>query len=212
MHSTEYSSSNGSLPKLFSVLFIALLISFAGIYAGQFVPAAYAIPLFVVEIGLLLAVFFLRKSKAVGYPIMFAFMFVSGITLQFAIAYYVSTLGATLVGQAFALAVVAFGGTALYAVKSKQDFSYMRGFLVASTLVLIGIMLVGLFVPMTGTMELIYSGFGILIFIGWTLFDFSRLTKHGFAEEDIPSIVVSIYLDFVNLFLFILRFIGASRD
>ncbi|MGG4141826.1 Bax inhibitor-1/YccA family protein [Paenibacillus algorifonticola] len=205
-------SSQLLLPKVFRVLFLSLLVSLVGFLIGQVVPPVLAMPLYIVEIGLLIALLFLRKKKSIGYTLMYSFMFVSGLTMYFVIVSYISMLGASLVLQGLGVAILAFGGTALYAIKSKQDFSFLGGFLFASTIVLVLMTLVGLFLPFSGTTELMVSGFGILIFIGWTLFDFSRLTRQGFSDDDIPMIVVSIYLDFVNLFLFILRFLGASRD
>ncbi|GAA0492746.1 Bax inhibitor-1 family protein [Salinibacillus aidingensis] len=196
--------------KLFIAFFSALMIAFVGFYAGQYVPPAYFLPLIFVELGLIIAMIFLRRKKAIGYPLMFTFMFVSGCTLYPAIAMYISQLGAETVGKAIVITALSFAGIALYTVISKHDFRFMGGFLFISLFVLIGLGIANIFVPFGGQMDLIYSGFGILVFVGYTLYDFSRLTHEGFTDEDIPMIIVSIYLDFVNLLLFVLRFL--NRD
>ncbi|CAM3278539.1 Bax inhibitor-1 family protein [Sporolactobacillus spathodeae] len=194
--------------KLFAALFSGLLMTSAGMYVGQFVPAIWRMPLWIAEIALIIMMMFVRKRKAVGYLMMYAFMFVSGVTLYTAISYYMATLGANVVLEAFAVTTLSFGAIAGYTMISKRDFSFLGGFLFLGLIALVLIGLVGAFIPYSSTTMMIYSGMGILIFIGYTLFDFSRLTVHGFTDEDIPMLVVSIYLDFINLFLYILQFIG----
>lgn len=194
--------------KFFSALFAGLLVVTLGLYSGQFVPYALFLPLVIVEIVMIFMMMFARKRKAIGYPLMFAFMFISGLTLFPAIAFYISTLGAGVVLRAAGITAVAFGGTAAYAMISKRDFRFLGGFLSISVIALFALMILQMFFPISGTAELVFSAFGIFIFIGYTLYDFSRLTIEGFTDKDIPFLVVCIYLDIVNLFLFILRFIG----
>ncbi len=179
---------------------------------GQYVPPVLMLPLVIVELIMIVMMVFLRKRKAVGYGLMFAFMFISGLTLFPVIASYVSMLGADTVLKAFGITTVSFAGVATYASLSKKDFSFLGGFLFIGLIVLVVIGIVNVFLPFSHTTDLVYSAFGIFIFVGYTLFDFSRLTHHGFSDKDIPFIVVSVYLDFVNLFLYILRFFGVSRD
>ncbi|MFT8363868.1 MAG: Bax inhibitor-1/YccA family protein [Sporolactobacillus sp.] len=205
---SSYGVQSRPYAKLFAALFSGLLLTTVGMYVGQYLPAVWRLPIYVVEIALLFMMMFLRKQKSVGYLMMYGFMFLSGVTLYTAIAYYMAILGATVVLEAFAVTTVSFGAIAVYTMVSKRDFSFLGGFLFLGLIALVLIGLVGAFVPYSSTTMLIYSGMGILIFIGYTLFDFSRLTVHGFTDGDIPMLVVSIYLDFINLFLYILQFIG----
>ncbi|MFX3616550.1 MAG: Bax inhibitor-1 family protein [Sporolactobacillus sp.] len=194
--------------KLFGAFFSGLLVTTVGMYVGQYVPTALNTPLWILEIAMIVMMMFVRKRKAVGYLMMYAFMFISGVTLYAVISQYIALLGSTLVLEAFAVTTVSFGAIAVYSMVSKRDFSFLAGFLFLGLIALVLIGVIGIFVPYSSTTMLIYSGMGILIFIGYTLFDFSRLTVHGFTEQDIPMLVVSIYLDFINLFLYILQFIG----
>ncbi|RYL90908.1 Bax inhibitor-1/YccA family protein [Sporolactobacillus sp. THM7-4] len=199
--------------KLFAAFFSGLLLTTVGLYSGQYVPGEWMIPLSIVEIGMIVMMMFIRKRQAIGYLLMYAFMFVSGLTLFSVISRYISLLGASVVLQAFTVTTVSFGAIAIYTMVSKRDFTFLGGFLFLGLIALIVISLFSIFIPFSSTTMMIYSGMGILIFIGYTLFDFSRLTVHGFTDQDIPMIVVSIYLDFINLFLYILQFIGiGSRD
>ncbi|MCL1632237.1 Bax inhibitor-1/YccA family protein [Sporolactobacillus sp. CPB3-1] len=194
--------------KLFAAFFSGLLATTIGLYLGQYVSDVFRMPLFLVELGMIFMMMFVRKRKAVGYLLMYGFMLISGVTLYSAISYYVSLLGASLVLQAFTVTTVSFGAIAIYAMVSKRDFSFLGGFLFIGLIALVVLQLFTFFFPVSSMTMQIYSGIGILIFVGYTLFDFSRLTVHGFTDEDIPMIVVSIYLDFINLFLYILQFIG----
>jgi FtsH-binding integral membrane protein len=194
--------------KLFGTFFTGLLASAVGVYAGQYLPGVLQMPLWIAEIVLIFMMMAVRKRRAVSYGMMYAFMLISGMTLYSVIAAYTGMLGGKVVLQAFTVTTVSFGVIAAYTMISKRDFSFLGGFLFLSLIALLLIGVVGIFVPYSAPTMMIYSGMGILIFIGYTLFDFSRLTVHGFGEEDIPMIVVSIYLDFINLFLYILQFIG----
>ncbi|MFT8318144.1 MAG: Bax inhibitor-1/YccA family protein [Sporolactobacillus sp.] len=203
-----YEAARRPYTKLFGAFFSGLLVTTVGMYVGQYVPTALNMPLWILEIAMIVMMMFVRKRKAVGYLMMYAFMFISGVTLYAVISQYIALLGSTLVLEAFAVTTVSFGAIAVYSMVSKRDFSFLAGFLFLGLIALVLIGVIGIFVPYSSTTMLIYSGMGILIFIGYTLFDFSRLTVHGFTEQDIPMLVVSIYLDFINLFLYILQFIG----
>src|SRR5690606_2742705 len=96
---------------------------------------------------------------------------------------------------------------AIFGAVTKFNFGFLGNFLFFSLLILIIILLAGLFIPFSNTVNLIISIAGIAIFAGYTLYDFNQIARNGFQEEDIPSIVIDIYLDFINLFTYILRFI-----
>ncbi|MEV5028058.1 Bax inhibitor-1 family protein [Paenibacillus sp. LPE1-1-1.1] len=211
----SYSRSSGygkPMQKLMLTFFFALLVSIGGMFLGTLLPPAARIPLFVLELVLIIGIMFLRKSKVVGYSLMYAFMVVSGATLQFAISYYIATIGTAVVFQTVAVAVLVYAGLAIYATYSKEDFRFLGGFLFASLIGLIVLGLIQFFVPFVGVMETVYAGFGLLIFIGYTLYDFSRMSKEGFDESEIPMMVVNIYLDLVNIILYALRFVKSLLD
>lgn len=206
----EFSSQTMRRPysKLFAAFFSGLLVTTAGLYLGQYVSPVYMMPLTIAEIGMIVMMMFVRKRQSVGYMLMYAFMFISGLTLFSVISYYVNLIGATVVLEAFTVTTVSFGAIAVYTMVSKRDFTFLGGFLFLGLIALLAVGLFSIFIPFSSMTMMVYSGMGILIFIGYTLFDFSRLTVHGFTDQDIPMIVVSIYLDFINLFLYILQFIG----
>ncbi|MGO4699136.1 Bax inhibitor-1 family protein [Paenibacillus sp. 2TAB26] len=212
MSYTQSSGYGKPMQKLMLTFFFALIVSVGGMYIGTMLPSAARIPLFIVEIGLIIAIMFLRKSTAIGYSLMYVFMIVSGATLQFSLSYYIASMGTSVVIQTVSVAVLVYAGLAIYATYSKEDFRFLGGFLFASLIGLIVIGLMQFIFPFGGMMETIYAGFGLLIFIGYTLYDFSRMSKEGFEDKDIPLMIVNIYLDLVNIILFALRFVKSLLD
>jgi FtsH-binding integral membrane protein len=210
----HYSVTHSSSPiaKLVVTFLSALAVATGGLYVGQWIPAAMYMPLIVLELILLIVMMFARSKKAVGYPLMYSFMFISGATLFPLIAQYIHIIGAAAVLKAFMLAVVSFTGVALYAAKTKEDFSFLGGFLMLGAFALLGLLLIQFFIPFSSVGQMGISALGILIFLGFTIYDINRLAHYGFSEADIPMIVVNIYLDFINLFTYILRFFASDED
>lgn len=200
----------GSLGEIFKILSFSLIFSFLGALAGALFVPIQLVPLFlVIELIMIIAAVVIRmRQKRIGLPFLFSFTAVSGVTLYPVILYYASTLGAQLVAVAFATTAIVFGVLAVYAYQSSRDFSYLGGFLFGGTIALVVIGLVGLFFPFAGSfMDYVYTFGGVLIFIGWILYDVSQI-RHGVAQDDVPLVVLNLYLDLVNLFLFILRLLA----
>lgn len=210
MYSNYTTGARVTMGDVFPALFFSLLFAAVGGYAGQYVPPALFMPLMVVELIMIFAAVFIRRRRAVGYGFLYAFTFISGITLYPVIQQYTEVIGPTLVAEAFGVTVIAYGGAALYATVSKADFSFLGGFLFVGVIALLAMGILSFFFPFSTQAEWIYTLLGVFIFIGYTLFDVSRIMHHGIAREDIPFVVLSLYLDFVNLFLFILRLFGLN--
>jgi modulator of FtsH protease len=206
----EYNSSFHKLLRMFT---LSILISFVGTLMGTFVPPALFIPLIIVEFIMLISAFFIRRGKRmIGYGFVFSFTFISGITIYPTIAHYASIGGSSLINTAFILTVVIFGGLSAYAYYSKKDFSFLGGFLMVGLLTLIGFSLVGMFIGgFGGPLGIILAASGVLIFSGFILYDISQY-RQGLANEAIPLAVLNLYLNFINLFLSLLRLLGLSRD
>lgn len=204
---------NASFHKLMRMFTLSVLISFVGTVVGmKYVPTALMIPLTLVELGMLVFAYFLRKRKAVGYPFVFIFCFISGITVFPAISHWAFVGGAALIKNAFLLTVLLFAGLTLFAYYSRKDFSFLRGFLMAGVLALIGISIVGMFTGgFGGPVGLVIAFAGIMIFSGFVLYDISQY-RYGLPEEAVPLAVLGLYLNFINIFLYLLRFLGILSE
>lgn len=205
----QQSTYNAPFHKLLRMFTLSILISFIGSFVGMFIPPALFLPLIIVELIMLVAAFFIRrKGKGIGYGFVYTFCLISGITIFPSISYYTAIGGPSLVTTAFLLTGIIFGGLTAYAYYSKRDFSFLGGFLTVGILVLIGFSLIGLFTGgFGGTLGLMIAAFGVIIFSGFILYDISQY-KHGLPDEEIPLAVLSLYLNFINLFLYLLRLLG----
>ncbi|AIM17156.1 Bax inhibitor-1/YccA family protein [Neobacillus sedimentimangrovi] len=202
------------MPSVLRTFALSLAFAFLGTMAGVFVPPALFLPLAILEFVMILAAVFFRRKKAISYSFLYIFTFISGITLYPIVAYYASTAGANVVVMAFATTAVVFSGVAIYAARSKRNFSFLGGFLLAALLALVAISIFNIFFPLSSTGMLAYSFIGVLVFSGYVLFDVSRMKHYGVRAEEVPLMALSLYLDFINLFVSILRIFGilSSND
>nr|WP_251554226.1 Bax inhibitor-1/YccA family protein [Neobacillus muris] len=207
-------SSVDFMPSVLRTFALSLAIAFVGTMAGSFVPPALILPLSILELVMIIAAVFFRRKKAISYSFLYVFTFISGITLYPIVGYYVATAGANIVLMAFGSTTIVFSGIAVYAAKSKRNFSFLSGFLLAALLALVAVGIFNLFVPLSSTGMLAYSFIGVLVFSGYVLFDISRMKHYGVRAEDVPLMALSLYLDFINLFISILRILGIlnSKD
>ncbi|WP_141770425.1 Bax inhibitor-1/YccA family protein [Bacillus sp. MUM 116] len=200
------------MPSVLRTFALSLAFAFIGTMAGVFVPAGLFLPLSILEMVMLFAAFFFRRKKSISYSFLYIFTFISGITLYPIVAHYLATTGANTVIMAFATTTVVFTGIAIYATKSKRNFSFLGGFLLAAILALVAISIFNIFWPLSTTGMLAYSFIGVMVFSGYVLFDFSRMKHYGVSAEDVPLMALSLYLDFINLFISILRIFGILQS
>jgi FtsH-binding integral membrane protein len=122
------------------------------------------------------------------------------------------------VARTFFVTAAAFGALSLYGYTTKRDLTAMGKFLFMGVIGLILAGLVNMIWP-SGTMSFIISAAGVLIFSGLIAYDTQKI-KEQYAEawgtEMAEKIAIfgalSLYLDFVNLFQFLMAFMGQSRD
>ena len=121
------------------------------------------------------------------------------------------------IATTFAITSVTFGAMTLFGYVTRQDLSRIGSLLFMALIGLIVCIVVNLFLH-SSTFDLLISIAGVFIFVGLTAWDTQRI-KHLCAQTD-PSMMgkvatmgaLSLYLDFINLFLYLLRFFGVSRD
>lgn len=111
--------------------------------------------------------------------------------------------GPAIVGQAFILTSVLFGGLTAYVFFTKTDFKPLGAGLFMVTLAMLAIVVLNIFFPIPGIMKF-YSYAMILIFSGWVLYDTSMILNH-YGEDEAVSAAASIFVDFVILFWNILN-------
>ncbi|RCW25903.1 hypothetical protein DFR48_104155 [Ciceribacter lividus] len=116
--------------------------------------------------------------------------------------------------QTFFVTAASFGALSLYGYTTKRNLSAMGSFLIMGLFGLIIASLVNLFLA-SSALDFAISVIGVLIFAGLTAWDTQRI-KESYYEADSSDAAgrkaimgaLQLYLDFVNLFLFLLRFLG----
>jgi FtsH-binding integral membrane protein len=178
----------------------------------------YWIFLFMGQLGLVLVINFAinRISSAVALALFFVYALTMGLTLGIIVAAYVGAIGTSGVVSAFVGAAAIFGGAALYGGVTKRDLTSLGGILFMGLLGLIVVMFVQLFLfADSDVMSLLIGIGGVVIFTGLTAWDVQRLKQGAMPNINKDSATVlgalALYLDFVNLFLFLLRIFGSSR-
>ena len=123
------------------------------------------------------------------------------------------------IGQAFFATAAGFAALSLYGYTTKRDLSAFGAFLIIGLVGLIVASIINLFVN-SGPLGLVISIVGVLLFAGLTAYDTQRTKSLYYqvagSSELVGKAVVmsalSLYLDFINMFLFVLRLFGGSRD
>jgi len=195
--------------RVFLGLCATLLSAGTGAYIGEFIPQVLYLPIWLAMIIMVIVASFVRR-RAVGWPFVIIFTLLSGMTLTPILMMYSQMLGVHMVEEALLVTAGAFGVTAFIGSRKSADFSFLGSFLWVGLLVLIGMGIVSMIFPFSNALSLGYTYLGIALFVGYMLYDVNRLTKFGASPQQVPGIVLSLYLDFVNLFLFILQLFGLN--
>lgn len=161
--------------------------------------------------GLVLLFVTLKKAdSAAGLAWIFAFTGVEGASLGHLLNTYLGmSNGPMLIMQALGLTAAIFVALSAYAVTTKKDFSFMRGFLVAGLVVVIVAAIINIFLGNSVVFMALNAGIALLM-TGFILFDTSRIVNGG--ETNYIRATISLYLDFLNLFISILNLLGISND
>ncbi|PVX29655.1 Bax inhibitor-1/YccA family protein [Sphingomonas pokkalii] len=122
------------------------------------------------------------------------------------------------IAQVFFGTAAGFAALSVYGYTTKKDLSGFGTFLIIGLVGLIVASIVNIFLQ-SGTMSLVISAIGVLIFAGLTAYDTQKIKSiytyvAGTREEGKVAIMgaLNLYLDFINMFLFLLRLFGSSRD
>jgi modulator of FtsH protease len=152
----------------------------------------------------------INVASLLGYTFLFGLWLAPTIFLAMLRASMGDTIDTHPVGDAFLLASAGFSGLTVYVFTTKKDFSYLGGFLSMGLLVLIGALFLNFFFQ-SSFLTLAFSVVGVLLFGGYILYDTSRLIH---KRESYPAICAAqdLFLDFVNLFVFLLRILSSRRN
>ncbi len=214
------------LAKVFNWMAIGLAVTGVVAYMtaeSGMARTLIASPLFFIlvlaELGM---VFFLsaridKIQPATATGLFLGYSLLNGLTLSVIfLAYTRASIAST-----FLVTAGMFGAMAIYGLVTKRDLSGMGSFMFMG---LVGILLasiVNIFLKSSGLYWAI-SAIGVLVFVGLTAYDVQKIKnigEEGIMQQGESAIrrgaiigALALYLDFINLFLMLLRFFGGSRD
>ena len=142
--------------------------------------------------------------------------FVYAASLGLTVGLIVSAYTTSSVTTAFLSAAAMFGGAALYGATTKRSLVGIGGFLSMAVIGLLVALVLNVFLP-SGPFGLILSIAGVVIFTALTAYNVQRIqagdlvARYGTVEKAAVIGALSLYLDFVNIFLFLLRIFGSRR-
>jgi FtsH-binding integral membrane protein len=149
-------------------------------------------------------------KRPINYFLFALFTFITGITIVPLLANIIYEFGGPdLIIKALIATTLMFGGTAIFGWVTKMDLSGLRGFLTLSLIGMIIVAIVGIFVPWSSTFEMVFAGFGIILFSAYTMYDIQKLKTY--PQDRALDAALNLYLDIFNLFIYILRLLSASR-
>lgn len=185
-------------PAIANVIFSSKLL-FMGLIIGEFALVAYLI----VRIN--------KMSYAKAFSVFLLYSVVNGLTLSIIFMIYT----AESIAAVFGGTALIFGIMAIYGYFTKTDLSAFRAFFMVG---LIGVLVMSVINIFIGSSQLfvVISYIGIAVFAGLTAYDIQKLKAHyyniakGKQSEGNLAIIgaLNLYLDFINIFLFLLRLVG----
>ena len=150
-----------------------------------------------------------RASLGAAVGMFLAYCALSGVTFSvYLLAYTATSIASTLF-----VTGGAFFGLSVYGTVTKRNLDAWRSFLFIGLIGVILASIVNLFLR-SNAVEFVMSCAGVVIFAGLTAYDTQKLRALGEQGEERHALVgaLALYLDFVNLFLFLLRFMGRRRE
>ena len=213
----EYKSvldTNNSMIKIFFRMFLGLLATAisafytykSGLYITIATGMSYGI-LAIIEIAVVLifSLLFRKLSPTLVTILFYTYSFINGVTLSTIFAVFEMTT----IFYAFLTTAVLFGGLALYGYTTKRDIT--KASTIFTTALIIGLIvsLINLFIGNT-IINIILDWVMLFVFAGLTVYDMNKIkAMEQYVEYDTEKFYIygamELYLDFINIFLRILR-------
>lgn len=216
---------NAYVSKIFGTMFLGLLITaFSAVFTATsetmfnlLYGSSFVFILIIAELVLVmvLSARITKISHAAALAMYYIYAVINGITLSS--IFFVYDMGT--VYTAFFTAAISFGVMAVYGITTKKDLTKIGSMLI---MLLVGIVIASLINIFIGSesFELIISFVAVAVFVGLVAFDTQKLKSYYYSSVGDPQLqrkigiigALSLYLDFINIFLYLLRIFGNKRN
>ncbi len=228
MYAESGISINAYITRVFTIMGLGVALTAAvaflgynslmngGILASIFFGNAFMIfvPL-IVQLGIAIAMGtgLTKFNTTTLYVLFFVYSAITGITFSVLPAAY----GIDTLGTAFLFAAVLFVSCAIIGHTTSVDLSRFTGLLFGALLAVVIVSVLGIFIPaLRGSLLIGYAG--LIVFLGLTAFDMQKIKQYYYVpDEKIKGNLAvysafQLYLDFINILLYILRILGNSKS
>ena len=224
MNDIDIRSSNNFLRKVFLYMILGIAISFGtGAYLLYFNQGLlstlfnYYQFLVIAELAMVFSIslFINKMSSSLARILFFAYSLVNGITLTVIGLIYAPQV----IFYAFMITLTIFVVTAIYGYTTQEDLSSYRRFFIIALISLIILSIINVFMRV-GMLEWVIIIAGVVIFTGLIAYDVNRIKaiSYQLADGDNEAMekmgiigALNLYLDFINLFIYILRIFGRKK-
>ncbi|MDE5591568.1 MAG: Bax inhibitor-1/YccA family protein [Helicobacter sp.] len=188
----------------------SLLAATVGAYIGisnlGYAVSQYYIGFVILEIALLVGLHFTKEKPGINLLMLFSFTFVTGLTLTPILSRVLGMpSGAAIVAQAFLLTTAIFGIMSIVAIRTTKDLANMGKMLFIALIVIIIASLINIFLG-SPILQVIIAGVGAIVFSLFIAYDTQNIMRGAYDSPIMAA--VSLYLDFLNLFISLLQLLG----
>lgn len=227
-----YASSQGDTlgqytAKTFLWMVLGLLVTF-GVAVGGWVTGMAGhiiimypiVPLAALIATLVISVVMVRRLEKMAVGTAIALFVTFSALFGFTMSIYFYRYSLEILAFSFLLTAVYFGALAAYGYLTKRDLSGIRPILFSGLIFLIVFGLLSMFIPALDMFDRVVCLIGIAIFLGYTAYDTQKIRAFYSYYSASPEMLakasifsaLQLYLDFINLFLYLLRFLGNKRN
>jgi modulator of FtsH protease len=202
------------IKQTYQLLAASMIAAAAGAYAT--LPFAeligrYYLPLSLAELAILFFGLGLSRGKrGLNLAMLFLFTFLTGVTLVPLLASLIGAGKGAVIGNAFLSTSVLYGALSIFAINSKTDFSNWGKPLFVTLIVIILATLANLFFFHSPIIHIVIMAGTMLLFGLFTIYDTQNIAN-GAYDSPVDA-AVSLYLDFLNMFIVMLQFFGIAGD
>lgn len=220
---SDQSIRRGFIRKVYSILMVQLAITMGFIAllcyepnSKRFVqqtPSLFIIALVIMIVAMITLACCgeVRRKAPINFIMLFIFTIAEGFLLGVSSSYYQQDAVLMAVGITAAVCLA----LTLFAFQTKYDFTMMGGILLVAVIILMVFGIVAIFVH-NKIVQLVYASLGALIFSIYLIYDTQLMMggkhKYSISPEEYVFAALNLYLDIINIFMYILAIIGHARD
>ena len=191
---------DSQFPKVLRFFTILWALTAVGLFIGVFIPPALVMPISIATLIILIIFMFSRTARRMSKWLSSLFALLTGITLYSLLNFYMGALGGGLVLAIFGTTAAIFIIVGFVGYNLKTNLSGWWKILLIGLIGLIIFSIISIFVGFSDIVMVIASAFGVILFVGYTLYDMNQIRHQTIRDEDVPLLALDLYLDFINLF------------